>query len=166
VTGRVRVAGPGDAAVAARMLDAFNREFETATPGTGVLTGRLQRLLAQGDVVAVLADDPAVGSADPAVGIALLTLRPNVWYDGPVALLDELYVVPGRRGEGIGSALLRAVEQVTRERAGELVEINVDGEDVDARRFYERHGYRNTEPGREDQLLYYFRELPAAGASA
>jgi len=41
-----------------------------------------------------------------------------------------------------------------------LLEINVDGEDVGARRFYERHGYRNSEPGSDEQLLYYFRELP------
>ena len=40
-----------------------------------------------------------------------------------------------------------------------MLEINVDGDDADARRFYERHGYRNSEPGEDEQLLYYFREL-------
>jgi len=153
VTSQVRIAEVADAALVARLLDDFNREFRTATPGIGVLKGRLQRLLGQSDVVAVLADDPAVG-------LAVLTLRPNVWYDGPVALLDELYVVPEWRGQGIGSVLLEAAEQFTRGRGGELLEINVDGEDVGARRFYERHGYRNSEPGSDEQLLYYFRELP------
>ncbi len=90
---------------------------------------------------------------------ALLTLRPNVWHDGPVTLLDELYVVPGLRSQGLGTALLRAAEETTRQRGGELLEINVDGDDVDARRFYERHGYRNSEPRSDEQLLYYFREL-------
>ncbi len=153
MTSRVRIAEVADAALVARLLDDFNREFRTATPGIGVLKGRLQRLLGQSDVVAVLADDPAVG-------LAVLTLRPNVWSDGPVALLDELYVVPEWRGQGIGSVLLEAAEQFTRGRGGELLEINVDGEDVGARRFYERHGYRNSEPGSDEQLLYYFRELP------
>lgn len=150
----VRHAKVGDAALVARLLDDFNREFETPTPGVEVLTGRLQLLLARDGVTAVLAGDPAVG-------LAVVTLRPNVWYDGPVGLLDELYVVPDRRGHGHGSALLEAAEHVTRASGGELLEINVDGGDVDARRFYERHGYRNCEHGSDVQLLSYFRDLPA-----
>jgi hypothetical protein len=39
------------------------------------------------------------------------------------------------------------------------LEINVDGEDTDARRFYEAHGFANTEPNRVDPMLYYYREL-------
>jgi len=81
--------------------------------------------------------------------VALLTLRPNVWCEGPVALLDELYVTPELRGGGLVSALLTTAEAVTRQRGGELLEINVDGDDTDARRFYERHGYLNTEPGED-----------------
>ncbi len=101
----------------------------------------------------------ALLAGDPAVAVALLTMRPNVWYDGPVAVLDELYVAPERRGQGIGSALLAAAEAVTRGRGGELLEINVDGDDTDARRFYERHGYANSEPGEDQPLLYYYRDL-------
>ncbi|MDT4942742.1 MAG: hypothetical protein QOJ34_2831 [Pseudonocardiales bacterium] len=150
----VRRAGAGaDVHTVANLLDAFNREFDTATPGPAVLAERLDHLLPGGAVVALVAGDPAAG-------FALLTLRPNVWYDGPVALLDELYVVPDLRGQGIGSKLLAAAEAVTRERGGELLEINVDGVDHDARRFYERHGYSNTEPGEDEPSYYYFRELP------
>ena len=141
-----------EAATVARLLDAFNREYDTPTPGPAVLAARLARLLPAGDVIALL-------SGDPAVAVGLLTLRPNVWYDGPVALLDELYVAPELRGRGIGSALLAAAEAVTRQRGGELLEINVDGEDIDARRFYERHGYANTEPGADQPSYYYYREL-------
>ena len=149
---RVWVAHDREAGVVARLLDDFNREYDTPSPGVPVLTERLEQLLAGGQVSAVLVGDPACG-------VGLLTLRPNVWYAGPVGLLDELYIAPNQRGQGLGTALLRAAEEVVRGRGGEVLEINVDGDDADARRFYERHGYRNSEPGEDEQLLYYFREL-------
>lgn len=148
----VRVASVAEVEVVARLLDAFNREYDTPTPGAEVLARRLRELLLRGDLVALLAGDPAVG-------VGLLSLRPNVWYDGPVGLLDELYVAPDQRGRTIGAALLRAAEQLVRARGGQVLEINVDGDDVAARRFYERHGYQNSEPGTDEPLLYYFRDL-------
>ena len=147
-----RVVTSADAGTVAELLDAFNREFDTATPGAQVLTVRLQRLLAGDAVLALL-------SGEPAVAVALITLRPNVWYDGQVALLDELYVAPARRGEGIGTLLLAAAESEVIRRGAQVMEINVDGGDTDARRFYERHSYSNTEPGENESMLYYFREL-------
>lgn len=154
MTSPIRQAWFDDAAVVARLLDEFDREFSVPTPGAEVITARLQRVLARGDVIGLLADDPAIG-------IALVTLRPDIWHDRPVALLDALYVVPSVRGQGVGSALLSTVELALRERGVEVLGINVNGTDVDARRFYERHGYDNLEPGRGGQLLYYIRRLPA-----
>ena len=148
----VRRAAPADAAVVAALLDAFNTEYDTATPGPDVLTARLARLLPAGDLVALLAGEPPVG-------LAVVALRPSASYDGPVGLLEELYVVPGRRDRGTGTLLLQAAEQVVRERGGTVLEVNVDGDDTDARRFYARLGYLNSDPGREDPLLYYYRDL-------
>ncbi len=62
-----RVATRADAATVARLLDAFNREFDTATnrefdtatPGPLVLAKRLERLLAGEETIALLAGDPA-----------------------------------------------------------------------------------------------------------
>jgi GNAT superfamily N-acetyltransferase len=96
---------------------------------------------------------------NPAVGVALVSLRPSAWYDGPVGLLDELYVRPGERDRGLGHALLETACALVRAHGGEALEINVDGEDVDARRFYERHGFTNTEPGQDEPMLFYYREF-------
>ena len=150
--GTLREATAAEVEVVAELLDAFNREYHTPTPGPAVLADRLGRLLADGRVIAVVAGRPAIA-------VALMTLRANVWYEGSVALLDELYVVPALRGQGIGSALLGRAEAVARQRGAEVMEINVDGQDVDARRFYERHGYTNTEPGQDEPMLYYYRTL-------
>jgi GNAT superfamily N-acetyltransferase len=148
----VRQATAADAVVVAEMLDAFNREFHTPTPGTHVLGDRLQRLIAGNQLVALLAGDPPVG-------VAVLSFRSNVWYDGPVAALDELYVRPDMRGQRLGHAMLEAVCRLARERGAETLEINVDGEDTDARRFYEAHGFTNTEPGASEPMYYYYRDL-------
>jgi GNAT superfamily N-acetyltransferase len=147
-----RAATPSDAETVARLLDAFNREYHEPTPGPEVLTTRLHALLAGSDVIAFLAGDPAVA-------VVLLTLRPNVWYDGPIVLVDELYVAPEVRGRGFGSALMVAVESLTRERGGRLVEIAVDGADTDAHRFYERHGYTATDAGQDQPSFYYHRSV-------
>jgi GNAT superfamily N-acetyltransferase len=147
-----RLAGTADARAVAELLHRFNSEYDTPTPGVGVLAGRLRRLLAGPETIALL-------TGEPPVGVALVTLRPNVWHDGSVALLDELYVEASRRGQGIGTALLRATEMACRERGAAVLEINVDGEDRDARRFYERHGYVNHDPGQTEPAIYYFREL-------
>jgi GNAT superfamily N-acetyltransferase len=68
-------------------------------------------------------------------------------------------LVPERRARRIGAALLGAAESLCVRRGGELLEINVDGEDTDARRFYESHGYSTREPGQTQPQLLYSREL-------
>ena len=152
---RPRLAGVDDAEEVARLLHDFNTEYDWPSPGVGVLAARLRTLLAGDATLAMVAGTPAV-----AVGLA--TLRPNVWYAGPVALLDELYVVPDRRGQGAGSAIVDLLIDVVRARGVELVEINVDEGDVDAQRFYERHGFSTTQtPGSSERAFYYARELPA-----
>lgn len=148
----VRVASPADAATVAELLHAFNAEFDTSSPGAEALAERLRRLLAGDGMVALLAGEPAAG-------VALLSFRPNVWDEGPVALLDELYVRPQLRGRGLGTELLHRAFAVARERGVETFEVNVDEGDVDARRFYERHGVALTGPDQEERALYYFRRL-------
>jgi GNAT superfamily N-acetyltransferase len=148
-----RLATVDDAAEVARLLHDFNEEFDTPSPGADVLARRLRVLLPGDETFAVLAGPPAVA-------VALVTLRPNVWYAGPVALLDELYVVPHLRGRGIGSAVLDLVIATARATRVDLVEINVDEGDVDAQRFYERHGFSGAgTPGSGERAYYYSREL-------
>jgi ribosomal protein S18 acetylase RimI-like enzyme len=151
-THTVRRATSADAELVAEMLDAFNREFDSPSPGVEVLAGRLRGLLAGDHLAALL-------TGTPAAGLAVLSFRVSVWYDGPAALLDELYVRPELRDRRYGHALLTAACDLARERGAEVLEINVDGEDVDARRFYEAHGFTNTEPGQTEPMFYYYRDL-------
>ncbi|MBM3660103.1 MAG: GNAT family N-acetyltransferase [Actinobacteria bacterium] len=152
----VRRATVDDAGAVARLLHDFNTEYDVETPGPTVLAERLTTLLAGPHTLAILAGGPPVG-------VALVTLRPNVWFAGPVALLDELYVVPAERGAGIGSAIIRHLLAAMAVTGVERVEINVDEEDFDARRFYERHGFSATDPDTGEGALSYSRSVVADG---
>jgi GNAT superfamily N-acetyltransferase len=147
-----RLATVADAAEVARLLHDFNTEFDTPSPGVGVLAPRLQTLLAGDSTFAILAGTPSVA-------VALITVRPNVWYEGRVALLDELYVEPSRRGQGIGTGIIELLVATCQQRGVDLIEINVDQADVDAQRFYERHGFAGVDPDTGERAFYYFREL-------
>ncbi len=142
----IRVAEVGDAGVVAKLLRDFNTEFDTPVPEG--LEERFAQIIAHDDAFVLLAGD---------IGFAYVTLRPSPYYDGPVAMLDELYVAPAHRNRGVGTALLQRVfEEIRKHNAGEL-QINVDEVDTDARCFYERHGLTNIEQGSR-MLLYLGRK--------
>lgn len=151
--GSARRAAPRDAPLLGRLLDDFNREFDTSTPGPDVLARRLGPLLGEDALVVLLVGE---------VGLAVLSLRASVWSDGPAALLDELYVVPEHRNQGHGTTLLLATEDHARSRGAAELEIGVDTADTDARRFYERHGYATTGPDQAEPALFYYRSLTGA----
>jgi GNAT superfamily N-acetyltransferase len=146
----VRRATPDDAAVLGRLLWDFNTEFETETDDADVLAARFARLLALDEIVAVLAERDGT-----AVGFALLSLRPAIWFDGPVSQLEELYVVPELRDRGIGTEILDLSRRLVRVLGSPEMHIGVDEVDVDTRRFYERHGFRNIEQGVDYRMLLY-----------
>ena len=148
---RTRVATPADAGVLAGLLTDFNREFNAAVPDS--LVTRFERILTESAVIAVLAE------ISEAVGFALITLRPTPYYDGPLAQLDELYVVPELRGDGIGTELLAKAFAALGVRGVHEMHINVDEVDEGARRFYERHGFVNIEPGADYRMLCYLKEF-------
>lgn len=149
-----RLAAVADAGLLARLQYDFDTEFDSPTPPVEVLTERYARLLAEPAAFALLAEKDGA-----ATGFATVTLRPTIYCDGPLAVLDELYVVPGLRDGGIGTGLLTAVVDEVVARGGGELHINVDEVDTDTRRFYERHGWVNIEPGTDYRMLLYTREL-------
>ena len=148
---RVRRATTADAATLARLLVDFNTEFDSPVEPLPVLTERCARLLELPEVVAVLAE---TDDGEP-TGFAFGVARPAVWFDGPVAHLDELYVVPELRGRGIGSLLLAESCRLFAAAGAPELHIGVDEVDADTRRFYEQHGFVNVEEGTDYRMLYY-----------
>ncbi|HET8862138.1 MAG TPA: GNAT family N-acetyltransferase [Solirubrobacterales bacterium] len=81
---------------------------------------------------------------DGAIGYAFVTVGPGYasWRTGERAgALETLSVLPERRGDGIGAALIEAVWARLGERGVEDLAITTTITNVDAHRFYERHGF-------------------------
>jgi ribosomal protein S18 acetylase RimI-like enzyme len=149
---QVRRARVEDAAAIARLLHDFNTEFETETPGVAALTGNAERMLREGEMTVLLAGEEPLG-------LALLRFRPSVWSDKSEAYLQELYVVPWRRGEGIGQALMEATIELCREQGADRIDLNTGETDVAARGLYEKLGFTNEEGPEGATMLFYEREI-------
>jgi GNAT superfamily N-acetyltransferase len=149
----VRRAQVADAREVARLLDDFNREFDAPTPGVELLADRARRLLARGEMTVLLVG----GRPD---GLALLRFRPSIWSGALDAYLEELYVAPERRGEGLGRALLEAALELAREGGASRIELGTSEDDTAARALYESCGFTNRERLPDGPaMLFYEREL-------
>jgi len=98
----------------------------------------LERLDGDAFVLVARRDDDVAGYAFVAIE------GPDpVWYTGDLrAELCHLSVADGERGNGVGTALLDAMDAELERRGVEDVEIGVDTANHDAVRLYERRGYR------------------------
>jgi GNAT superfamily N-acetyltransferase len=93
-------------------------------------------------------------------GFAQLDWHLSVWADGPVCLLEELYVVPDLRGHGIGRALMEATLEQARSRSAAGAEVITGENDTAARRLYESFGFSNEIEGPERaRALFYELDL-------
>jgi ribosomal protein S18 acetylase RimI-like enzyme len=149
----VRRASPADVEAVAKLLHDFQKEYEEPTPGVPVLAQRYEKLLRSGEMIVLLVGDGPDGFAQ-------LRFRPTVYSDGLDAYLEELYVVPTRRGQGLGRALLEAAMETARDEGATRMDLGTSEADVAALALYESAGFTNRE-GRPDGpvMLYYEREL-------
>jgi ribosomal protein S18 acetylase RimI-like enzyme len=137
--------------VAGRLLHDFNTEYDEPTPGAAALAARLEQVVADGSTEVLL--------AGPAEGLAVLRFRPSLWSSVDECYLAELYVVPKRRGDGLGRALLRAGVDRARERGCDFIDLSTSEDDVAARHLYELEGFRRTEGDGGPLAFHYEREL-------
>ncbi|SEQ94661.1 GNAT family N-acetyltransferase [Natrinema salaciae] len=94
-----------------------------------------------------LADDDVatfVADADgPIAGYAVVVSgdSPPVFARGPEATLEELYVVPAHRGEGIATALMDRAEGWAADRGCDYITLSVNASNDSAAALYESSGY-------------------------
>jgi ribosomal protein S18 acetylase RimI-like enzyme len=149
----VRRAGVDDARLAAQLMNRFCAEYDEPIDAVDVLERRYRDQLPSGDVIVLLAGDGTEGFAQ-------VRYRGQIYSDAPAAYLEELYVIPDRRGEGLGRALLDAAMDAARDHGADMIDLGTSVDDTAARGLYESAGFTNRE-GRPDGpvMLYYEREL-------
>jgi ribosomal protein S18 acetylase RimI-like enzyme len=149
----IRLADSADAEPIGRLLHDFNTEFSEPTPGVAALRAYVAALLDSGEMTVLL------GGEGPD-GLAALRFRTAIWTGRPEAHLQELYVAPPLRGQGIGRALLEASMRVCREAGATGIDLNTGATDSAARALYESAGFSNREGSPEGPaMLFYEREL-------
>ena len=151
----IRRAGAEEADVVARLLRDFNAEYEDPVPPQEEMAERIRVLLAHGDTVILLAGEPACA-------LSVTRFRPGLWSSNLESYLAELYVVPNRRGQGIGRALMEETMAAARAAGADTMELGTGEDDVAARALYESLGFDNHEhgPGGARTLSFFYeREL-------
>jgi GNAT superfamily N-acetyltransferase len=129
----IRDASPADSEAIAGLLG------ELGYPTTvEAVHSRLERLQIVGDRV-VVAD-----SGDEVVGLAHLPVTPAIELDRPAAKIGALIVAEAHRGEGIGRALVEAVDAEARARGCALLFLTTSERRTDAHEFYKRVGLEET----------------------
>jgi ribosomal protein S18 acetylase RimI-like enzyme len=147
----VRRAGPQDADAVARLLYDFNTEYDEPTPEPPQIAERIRELMGADTIVLLAGDGPD--------GPAVLRFRLSIWSSGKECYLAELYVVPARRGQGLGRALMETAIQVARGEGADWMDLGTSEDDVAARALYESLGFINRE-GPEGPITYFYeREL-------
>jgi GNAT superfamily N-acetyltransferase len=141
----VEVTPATDLAEPLSLLAASLRDGE---PVPEAFAEKLRRSVQTGDI-----DVLAARSEGQMLGVAVLAYRPNIPAGALFASIEDLYVIPEARRQGVGTALLIAANERCTARRISYVEVQV--EDETAGSFYASLGY---EP--EGSVRVLSRSLP------
>jgi GNAT superfamily N-acetyltransferase len=87
------------------------------------------------------------------IAVAAIAYAWTLEHSGKSAWLDELYVIPKRRGSGIGTALLQEVIKEVSNQGCKAIDLEVEREHRRAERLYEREGFEQLARTRWVRLL-------------
>lgn len=149
----VRRATAADVVAIGRLLHDFNTEYDSPTPTPDALAQRMRELMTGDDMVVLLA-----GSGPD--GLVVLRFWPAIWSRGLECYVAELYVVPARRGRGLGRAMMNEAIGLARRAGADYMYLATTETDIAARALYESLGFSHRDGTPDGPIsLYYERDL-------
>ena len=130
----VRVAGPDDIDVVARLLTEFREHEGRDWPPEEAIRAGVERLMPRGDTEYLL-------GGDPPAGIVQLRYRWGVWWDAEDCNVEDVFVSAGARGSGLGRALVSAAIDRARERGCRRIELDTGADNAPAQGLYRSLGF-------------------------
>ncbi|HYD97252.1 MAG TPA: GNAT family N-acetyltransferase [Noviherbaspirillum sp.] len=129
-----RQAGLADIDLVAPLFDAY-RQFYRQAPDAALARAFIQERLAllESAIFLALNGDEPVGFTQLYPSFTSVGAR-RIW------VLNDLYVAPLARGQGVGSALLDAAKAHARATGAKRIDLST-AQDNPARKLYEAHGY-------------------------
>ena len=116
------------------MLFAQEEEF---APDAARQRAGLEAIIASAEIGTIL----VLREGGEIIGMVSLLYTVSTFLGGRVALLEDMIVVPDRRGKGHGTALLQAAIRHATETGCRRITLLADGANAEAQAFYRRLGF-------------------------
>ena len=139
----IRVATLEDVPDVGRLMAAFRSYYGVEIPDDASVTRSVQRIMETENAEYLLAGEPG----QPGVGVAQLRYRWSLWTDSEDCWLEDLYLVDGARGQGLGRRMVKTAIDRARSRGCGRIELDVDATNAHARALYEQMGFRDKAEG-------------------
>lgn len=114
----------------------FNQEIEFKADANAQKRG-LRAIVTNPDVGIIL----VARHNDTLVGMVNILFTVSTALGGRVAILEDMVVLPSKRGSGVGSQLLNAAIATARENNCQRLTLLTDSDNEIAQGFYEKHGF-------------------------
>ncbi|MFZ9669327.1 MAG: GNAT family N-acetyltransferase [Solirubrobacterales bacterium] len=131
----IRIAGPSDRDAVVALIAAFRDYLERSTPTEEGIEKTVSTLLADPGTEFLLAGEPEVG-------LAQVRYRPSVWTGTEDAWLEDVFVLEGARGDGVGRLLTEAAVRQAGKRGCGRIQLESNAANETAIKLYESIGFR------------------------
>jgi GNAT superfamily N-acetyltransferase len=118
----------------AEPLSLLEESLRDGEPVPKAFAERLRKSVEAGDIEVL-----ASRTEDRTIGVAIIALRLNISAGDLFASIEDLYVHPNARRQGVGRALLTAADERCASHGISYVEVQVEGKSAEA--FYRTVGY-------------------------